>query len=59
MQRLQAGAPKEHMPPERRLVARDFGEGTIISRVDTLEQAVLVLTQVQVGPLNPICNRKP
>ena len=54
MQRLQADAPQEHMPPERQRVAQDFREGTIISRVDTLEQAVLVLTRVQVGPLNPI-----
>lgn len=49
MQRLQTAAPQQHMPADRRLVARDFGEGTIMARVDTLEQAVLALTRVQVG----------
>ena len=48
MQRLQRVAPQQHMPPDRRLAARDYGEGSIMARVDTLEQAVLGLTRVQV-----------
>jgi hypothetical protein len=32
----------------RRLAERDLGDGTIMSRVDTLEHAVAALTRVQV-----------
>ena len=34
----------------RRLAERDLGDGTIMSRVDTLEHAVAALTRVQVCP---------
>ena len=37
------------MSCRRRLAERDLGDGTIMSRVDTLEHAVAALTRVQVS----------
>ncbi len=46
------------MRMRRRLTDRDLGDGTIMSRVDTLEHAVAALTRVQVCSRCPVlCSR--
>lgn len=52
MLQLQGLAPQELMPAGERLASREIGEGTVMARVDTLEQAVATLTRVQVSPYN-------
>ena len=37
------------MPAGGRPGGQEFGDGTVIARVDTLEQAVIALTRVQVS----------
>lgn len=50
MLQLQGLASQELVPAGGRLASREFGEGTVMARVDTLEQAVATLTRVQVCP---------
>ncbi len=42
------------MHMRRRLTDRDLGDGTIMSRVDTLEHVVAALTRVQVCFPRPV-----